>query len=140
MSEYDGMEMRHQMRRESDKTVSVEVDGISNGARKLAVWMIRITGSVLVTLLVGFPVTWWRTSGWVTKTESLIEAQALSSSRTDSLIVSHITADDARTYVLMQAIGELDKTTTDIVANQRALRRDMSRHETTIETLRNGEN
>lgn len=139
MTEYEGMDMRHQMRRESDQTVSVEVDGLSNGARKLAIMMIRITSSVLVTLLIGFPVTWWRTATWVTKTESMIEAQSSATARTDSLIVAHITADDQRTYVLMNAIAEIDLTTTDIVANQRALRRDMDRVDSVIETIRNGD-
>jgi hypothetical protein len=144
MEKYDGTEHRQRIRRESDVAQNVNLEHVSDGAAKFLQWCIRIGTGILLALLIGFPITWWRAGQWTRTIESAIisNGTSIKHNADDITLLRQDTADqDAALAGTLAATGdavrETSETMREVVVEQRASRRDIEQLRTDVRDLRN---
>lgn len=141
---YDGMEHRHNIRRQSDMTQNVEVVHVSNGAAKLLKWALGVGTAILVATVIGFLGTWWGAARWVERIENTVAATKddIQHNADDIRALRTETADqDAQLAATISGIAnslrETSETAMVVAAEQKALRRDYDEMRTDLRDIRN---
>jgi hypothetical protein len=154
MSDYSGPERRAPRRRAGDNIQKVELEHLSNGAKWRVDFALKISTGILITLICGFPVTWWGVSQWVAETRNLIQQN----SQTVQMIGDELLKMDMRheekladlkidsrdhdddlveaINATSEALQATSETVREIAAEQRALRRDVTELRGDVRSIR----